>query len=97
MAAIEGLDLTIAGDDTVISAGMIDGTAVAAGTVDAAADADGDFLVVWDGAAFDHKTVAEDGDTVLGTATVGTALVTGVSYEGRGSDVPVTLDAVLPA
>ena len=92
MAAIEGLDLTVSGSDTAISAGMIDGVAVAAGTVDAAADGDGDFLVVWDGAAFDHVAAASQaaGETVLGTATVASALVTGVSYTGRGKDVPAS-------
>lgn len=88
MAAIEGLDLTIVGSDTSITAGMIDGVAVAAGTVDAAADGDGDFLVVWTGAAFDHVASADQvaTDIVLGTATVASNLVTVVSYENRGRD-----------
>jgi len=92
MAALEGFELSIATDDTAIAAGTIDGVHVAAGTVDAAADADGDYLVVWNGSAFDHVAAAAqaEGETVLGTATVATALVTAVTYTDRGRDVPAS-------
>lgn len=92
MAGLEGFELTIAGDDTVIAMGTLDGVAVAAGTVDAAADADGDYLIVYTGSAYDHVAAADQavGDTVLGTATVASFLVTVVTMADRGRAYPAS-------
>lgn len=90
MAALSGFELTISSDDTAVAMGTIDGVSVAGGTVDAAADADGDFLIVWTGAAYDHVTTVAAGSTVLGTATVASNLVTAVAYTGRGDGAPAS-------
>ncbi len=92
MAALQGFELTVVGDDTVIAMGAIDEVPVAAGTVDAASDGDGTYLVVWNGSAFDHvlATAQVAGQTVLGSAVVGTFLVTSVTYADRGRDVPAS-------
>jgi hypothetical protein len=90
MAAIEGFELTIATDDTVVAMGTIDGVAVAGGTIDSAADSDGDHLVVYTGSGFDHVATQLAAHTVLGTATVATNAVTAVSYDNRGRDLPAS-------
>lgn len=92
MAGLEGFELSITADDTSIAMGSINGVTVAAGTVDAAADADADYLIVWDGSAYDHILAAAQvaGQTVLGTATVASFLVTVVTMADRGRDVPAS-------
>lgn len=92
MSALQGFEITVVGGDTAIAMGAIDEVPVAAGTIDALGDADGTYLVVWNGVAFDHVLATAQAvvQTVLGTAVVATDAVTGVTYADRGRDVPAS-------
>lgn len=92
MAAIAGFDFEISSGDVVVGPGMIDGVAVDGATLDANGFGDGDWDVVYTGSALELDATADQvaGDTVLGKVTVATNLVTAVSFDGRGRDVPAS-------
>lgn len=96
MAAIDGFDATVATGDAVVTHGMVNGTAVAGATLDANTLDDGQALIVVVAAGTLALKNAADRlatDTVVGSATVASDLVTAVSYARRGESFPVSANS----